>query len=392
MAGATGVTALASLFTLLANILIYRMLPGPDAGQFALLVSLVRFLPVLATFGQPALMMRLYSHQPAGHYHWPRDLAGMMGFSLPLFALTAVGTALLYHLGLWEVAFVVTGVFLLSLALAVANLLNALRHYVWAVLLLRLPNSLMIVPALVVILLPRLAGTGFLLGAQLAAIVVTLGIGVALLARRAPVGTETIPLSMRWHGLGFGFLSGANLLLDQGLVAIAGAVIPPEPLAGFAAVEALVRPLYTLQGISRYTLAVETVRRRQMRVTATLLALLGLAAVAGVVLALLLPMVLPLIYAGRYDTYTGLAVPIVLMGSLLLAEAFPRSFVIGRAPLDRLNLYTASQVLIAVVGLGLVVALSLRHGIMGVAWAGTIIALLRALSAYGFYFYLRPVS
>ncbi|GAB4467446.1 MAG: hypothetical protein Kow00124_00300 [Anaerolineae bacterium] len=392
MAGATGVTTLASLFTLLANILIYRILPGPQAGQFALLVSLVRFLPVLATFGQPALMMRLYSHQPAGHYHWPRDLAGMMGFSLPLFALVTASTTLLYRLALWEIAFVVAGVFLLSLALAVANLLNAQRHYVWAVLLLRLPNSLMIIPAVLVMLLPRLAGVGTLLAAQLLAIGVTLGIGVALLAHRSPIGAEAIPVRLRWQGLGFGFLSGTNLLLDQGLVAIAGAVVPPGPLAAFAAVETLIRPLYTLQGISRYTLAVETVRHRQMKVTATLLSLLGLAAVVGVVLALLLPALIPVVYAGRYDDYIGLALPVVLMGSLLLAEAFPRSFVIGRAPLDRLNLYTASQVLVALIGLGLVVGLGMRQGIMGAAWAGAITALLRALSAYSFYFYLRPLS
>ena len=385
LGGATAVAAFATLFTLLANVLILRLLPVDQAGQYALLTALVPVLALIGGLGQPGLLMRRYSLRPPGHFDWVADTLRALAFSLPGLGLCVAAAAMLYPLSLGSIAFLGAAAPLLVLAQSAASLLNAHRFYVGSTLLVRLPNSLMILPALLALLAPRLAQLGILLGAHLVAIGLTLAAGVALLARHVPRGKATIAGRDRWEGLSLGVLAGTHLLLDEGLLAIAGSVVSPNSVAAFAAIEAFVRPLYLLQNVTLRVLTVEVVRDLRLRPRRIALALWGGGALLAAGLILLLPFVIPWVYSGRFDEFIGLGAPLALMGGLLLTETLPRSTLVGRGSSKDLRRFATAQTLIALAGVALILVLARSQGILGAAWAGAVVAGLRTVAAYGFY-------
>src|SRR3989304_7664639 len=180
LGGATAVAAFATLFTLLANVLILRLLPVDQAGQYALLTALVPVLALIGGLGQPGLLMRRYSLRPPGHFDWAADALRTLAFSLPGLGLCVPAAVMLYPLSLGSIAFLAAAAPLLVMAQSAASLLNAPRFYLGSTLLVRLPNSLMILPALLALLAPNRAELGVFLGAHLAAI------GLTLAPRGAP--------------------------------------------------------------------------------------------------------------------------------------------------------------------------------------------------------------
>ncbi len=382
--GSTAVSALTSLLSLAASAVILRTLPVADAGRFALIASLVQVIAVVGAVGQPGLMMRLYSHQGAGHFNWLRDVWGALRFSLPLLALGVVGCALGYGLSFPHGLVLAGGTVLLTVSHSAAHILNSQRHYTWSAMLLRLPMGLMVLPALVVVIAPETARLNLMLGALVASVGVTVLAALGRLHACVARGATAIDWRVRWHGVGFGALAITHLLPDQGLVIIAGAAVAPEELAAYAALSVLVRPIVLVRSVLQPLLAVEIVRRPQLRggrvavgVWAGTITLTGVAIIAG-------PAAASFVYGGRYDELSGLVVPLAVASGLLLGEVLPRSYVVGRAAQARLNQYVLVQLAIAGLGAAVAVMAAVTYGVTGVAWAGVGIAGFRVTAAYAY--------
>ena len=393
---ATGAAVVTTLFTLVANVVILRILPVADAGRYALLISLAPMLALLGGFGQAALLKRRYSLRPPGDFNWSRDLAGSLLFSAPGLLLSVLAAVLVYRLSPGSVVFVSLAVPLLLFSQATAGVLDSHRLYVWAGVLVRLPNSLMVIPAVAVLLLPGLADLSFFLAAQIAVIGVSVALGLLLLVKRVPRGPAVISPRERAEGFSLGVMAGTNPLLNRGIIAVAGAVVPPGPLAALAAIATLVRPVHLIHNLALGILTVEVARDRKLRQGRVGL-MLGVGAVLLVItLSAWMPLLTRAAYGGRYQGFVGLGLPLVLIGGLLLIEILPRAYMKGRAATSQLKRFALWQVGIALCGVVMILASSKSAGVVGATWAGVAIAVLRNLVAYLFYWSLtrsaRPPS
>jgi hypothetical protein len=228
-----------------------------------------------------------------------------------------------------------------------------------------------------------------MLATQFTAVAVALLLGISLLAVRSRRGHARILPGERWQGLGFGILLATHLIPFQGLIPIAGRMVPQEALAAYAALGVLARPFFLLQGAILQILSVELVRgkwRPNWRIEASLW---GAATILFGGAALVLPEFAGRIYMHRYDEFAGLIVPLCLAGALLIPEILPRSYIAGRANLRLLNHYIAAQVFIALFGVSLAIVWGLQTGVYGIAWAGAGMIGLRNLAAYGYYAFAR---
>ena len=134
---ATGAAVVTTLFALIADVVILRILPVADAGRYALLISLAPMLAVLGGFGQAAVLKRRYSLRLRGDFNWSRDLAGSLLFSAPGLLLSVLAAVLVYWLSPGSVVFVSLAVPLLLFSQATAGVLDSHRLYVWARVLVR---------------------------------------------------------------------------------------------------------------------------------------------------------------------------------------------------------------------------------------------------------------
>jgi hypothetical protein len=361
------------------------MLPVSEAGRYSLLVALLPVLGIIGGLGQQTLTTRFYSQQPQGAVHWPRDLVGTLAFSLPGIAICLAGAAWIYHLASGTIGFLAITVPLMILIQTTANVLASHRYYSWSSLLIRLPFSLMVIPATAALLLRCCADLEVMLAALIVAAALTLAVGIVLAAQRVPRGDVALTLRQRVSNIYLGIMASTHLLLDQGLMVIAGIISQNAPLAAFSALSTLVGPLYLAQGVVRQMVLVETARDDAFNYRRVALILWAAAALMIGGMVLLLPALSHLIYGGRYDAFNNLALPLALVGGLLITEILPRSMLVGRASDRWLNRFASVQVIVAAAGVVIGLAMGGANGMQGVAWAGVVIVVLRVLAAYGLF-------
>jgi hypothetical protein len=223
------------------------------------------------------------------------------------------------------------------------------------------------------------------LAALIVAAALTLAVGIVLTAQRVPRGDVALTLRQRVSNIYLGIMASTHLLLDQGLMVIAGIISQNAPLAAFSALSTLVGPLYLAQGVVRQMVLVETARDDAFNYRRVALILWAAAALMIGGMVLLLPTLSHLIYGGRYDAFNNLALPLALVGGLLITEILPRSMLVGRASDRWLNRFASVQVIVAAAGVVIGLAMGGANGMQGVAWAGVVIVVLRVLAAYGLF-------
>ncbi|MEE9216989.1 MAG: hypothetical protein V3U32_06085 [Anaerolineales bacterium] len=374
----------AALGTLLATVILLRLLPGAEAGHFVLILAVLQTLGMVANLGQNNVLTRRYSVQPLGAHDWPRDLGASLIIAAPVILAGTLVAARLYDLPTAYWVFLLVALILRVPLHAMAYMLTAKRHYTWGNLLLRLPNSLLILPALVLLFIPELATLNPVLLWLLVSLVLVNLLGLALLVHHFPRGTLTITLRQRADGLILLASTGTQNLPNNGLVALAGAILLPAQLATFAAMAVLMRPFRLLSNILVMILTPELIRQYRPSYTRMLIGILGLAALAGVFTAIVGPPLASWVYAGRYDDGITLIPILVLAGSLRLAGSLPRSYLLGRARTSTLNRYVVVMAIAVLVALLLGILLTDRLGIVGLAVGITLIELANASLNYLF--------
>ena len=379
-----GATIIASLGTILANILVLRLLSLYDAGLFTLLIAISQTLCFLGTLGQPLLIRRMYSLQPPEKFDWLRDLFSTILLLIPGVILGCFLSGGIYNFIHEHILFI----FFMSLGLITVDLISKVllsqRYYIWGSLLLRLPSSLLILPVLLIPLVTDSERLRILLILHVSLNWLIVGIGFFILSRLVRRGTMRLSLKKRWQGFLFLLSSATKFLPYEGFVAIAGAIISAEQLAGFAAIAQFTRPFNLLSSIQDQVFTTEFARKKRIRYGRIVLIILSLTILISVSIVLILPTLSNWVYSGRYESYVYLSHWLVLSFSLKLVEALPHSHVIGRTPIKIVNRFIGTQAFFAFLGIFMAVILVERQGLLGLAWAMCLMFFVRALISYLF--------
>jgi O-antigen/teichoic acid export membrane protein len=382
--GTTIVTVIMSAGSLASNVLVYRLLPAEQAGQFALLIALSQSLALVAGLGQHNLIRRIYSLRPLGTFDWPRDLLQTLLLVAPVAALGSFVAGLVYRLDFWRAGFVFVASLSFIASWAIGSMLASQQKYVWSNALLRLPYNLLLVVLVPIAAIPDSNRLAYIVLSQAAVMLLSIILGLLLLRRLVPPGDARIPLPDRRHGLVFLTSSVAYQLPEEALIAIAGAFMPPEQLAAVAALVLFLRLFGMSYDILSHILVTELARRERIRYRQMLVALLALGGMMSAGALLLLPFLSSWLYGGRYDAYHFLIPWLVLSAALQLMEVLPRSHILGRAPDAMMRRYVAIHALIVVLGAAVTVGMIFRWGLLGLAMGTAGLYLARNAASYYF--------
>lgn len=384
LGSSTVAAAAASVVTLVANAGILRLLPKDDAGHYALWFAVGQSIAILSQLGQGAVLTRTYVRRQLADNDWPRDLAVTMGIVVIVAALAVPVAVFLYRLTPIIGAYLFAIAVVLASTYIISSILNSHRQYVWSSLVLRLPNSLMILTLPALLLLPDTLGLPVVLGISLLAGISVAAFGIAVLRKHVPRGTQRVTVQERMSGSIMMVSNANNVVPEQGLLAIAGIFVPPAELASLAALTVLIRPMQLLQDVFYRVFMTEVARRDQMRYPRILAGLWLLAITVAASILLIAPPIAHWAYGGRYDQALGLLPWLALTSVLKLGETFPRSHMIGAASMTMLRRYTLVTVLTAVTSIGLGFVLTVSYGLLGTVMTGSAIFALRNLVSYGF--------
>lgn len=382
--GPAGATIAVTFGTLLATVILLRVLPDVEAGLFVLTLAVLETLVLIAGLGQNNVLTRRYSIHPVDTHDWPRDLAVSLVIATPVILVGTLVSSWLYDLPTEYWAFLLLALILRVPLHSMAYMLTAKRHYTWGNLLLRLPNALLILPALVLLVIPSLAGLNLVLLWLLASLIIVDGLGMALLIHHFPRGKLTISLRQRADGLIMLASTGSRNLPTSGLIALAGAILLPGQLAIFAAMAIIVRPFTLASNLLVMVLTPELIRDYQPSYTRMIIGLWTLAVLAGAAAVIVGPPLASWAYGGRYDDGATLIPLLALAGSLRFAGVLPRSHLFGRAETAILSRYVIAKALSLLVAMLLGVRLTYQFGIVGLAGGIALIQLADTTLDYGF--------
>jgi hypothetical protein len=378
-----GVTALAAAVTFVANTLLLNRLPVLAAGQYALLQSLVATLVAVGGLGQPALLLRLYGRAP-GRYQWPTDFRRSLVWAGPLLALAIMAAWGYYELPLSHGLFLAGAAPLLLGSHLLSAIFAARRRHVWSNLLLRLPSSLMIAPALAIILVaPRQRLPAALVG-YLVSLALVVAVSYLALSWGGKDGGERLGWRQRMQGLWLLASQASTIALDQGLLVIAGAMLPTERVAVQAAIVTLLSPLQLVWSVLTNILLGELAQRRTIRYGPMIAGVTALAISLVLAAAAIGPLALRLLFAGRYELGEGLVAAYAFIYLFKLAETFPRTHITSRASAKALSVYVSLQLFLALAGMAGTVILARRLGLAGVIAGGLALSGARATLSYLF--------
>ncbi len=380
-------TAATSLVTLAATALLFRQLPEEAAGTLALLFAVLEIMTLIGILGQSTVITRRYSLQNEHGFDWQRDLMTIVALSIPIGLVGSVIAGLLLPLTLPSLAYLFFSSVLFVSILALVWMLNSHGHYVWSSILLRIPNALLIIPALLITLLPRFSQLELVIGLHFVGFLAVLLTSYWLALRHIRRGSARISSSERKQGLVF-LVNQASLLLSyQGIFALGGALVSPARLASYAAMALLLRVFKLLTSIQSMVVTPELIRAERPNYRRLIAGAAAIAIIAGVLTVAFAPMLADWAYSGKYDEGLVLIPWLALAGMLMILEIIPRSHLIGRTrwPTVRRFVLSEGTFMLGVFVIGVVIVA--RLDILGIAIATTLALAIRNLFSYSFFFW-----
>lgn len=374
---ALSAASLASLATLIANSLFYRVLSDADATAYGVFVSWVQLITLIASLGQAGLITRIYNLHPFNHFNWRADLQVSLLWSLP-------GTLLLSLLAYLLNGFSAPAIMLLMLCgifgiatLHLSNIQSTHRHFVTATFWVRFANSLLVIPALLAVLIPNSLSLLGLLSLQSIAMGFTTWLAWRYSVQHVQPGTQQVRPRQRRYGIVMMLSITSTIVPDQILIALGGALLLESDMAAWLGLSTLFRPIQLLNHVVSTILITEVTRRDRLPHRLIMLAVCVLVLLMLVSSLLILPPLSSWLYDGRYDFAHGILFWIALANVLDFAEIVPRAFVSGRLPERILNQFFAIQVLIGIVGGILGTALMANNGLLGACIGVALIFVMR---------------
>lgn len=344
-----------SLLTLVGFSLLYRELPVHEAGMMALLVSLSDILGLVAILGLSTVITRLYSAAGPGVFDWRRDLGWTASYLVPAIGLAAWGASRFYGFTA-EIAVYLFILTLLGALLGVTySMLNSHGHYAWSAFLVRAPNSALIFPGLAGVWMAAGVRLGEALAVYLAATLLALVTALVILRRVLPAGPQRITARQRLNGAVFMATVATDLLPDQGLIAVAGKILPISQVAGFAAIAILIRPFRLIRGILAMILTPDLLRFRRASYRKLVAGIWTLAVGCGLTAAILIPPIAARFYGDRFQEAIQWIPTMALAGVLLVGVVPARADLTARSPMRTMSwfalVYAGSMVISLALGI-----------------------------------------
>lgn len=378
------VVLLLAIPTFLSRIVFLRVLPVEQAARLVLFFAAVPLCAFVGNLGQSGVVSRYYSRRKVGAGDWPSDLVS--GGLVVLLPTMAVAVVVSFYNGLHPAMGLALFVSALSFNLTqqMSMMLIAAEDFTLGSALDRLSGTLLIFLAVPLIFFPAARSVGFVVAGYTLTNLLILLLGFVVLRRRLPRGTRRLSLQERKTGTAFWLSSGISFLRENLLIVIVQPAVSPFSLAAFDALSILFRGFEIVrQPLSSIMLVDITRARKPAYIRRSIV--VGLAGLGAAVLSLvLMPVLLDLLYAGRYDL-AGWMIP-WLAGYHVLRWLYtvPAGFLFGRSSEHTLAVYIRFKV----IGVGLVLLagglLSYRLGFP--AFIATLLAavIVEVCLAYGF--------
>jgi O-antigen/teichoic acid export membrane protein len=375
-------TVLMTMAALAANVLVFRVIPPVQAGQFALLVAISQILSLLAGMGQPILIRRHYAREPLGHFNWLHDLSRTFIIVAPV-ALAASAVAVYLYKFEFSYGLVIFCAVLSYASINVcSHILASQRHYVSSNVVLRLPNLLLLLVGLLIVLLPEPERFSYLLIGYVSLMTLTVLTALLILRQQVPRGAAHITWGERKQGAAFVVSNLSYQLPEEGLLSLAGLLVSSGQIAAVSALSLFLRPFGTIYDILNHILLTELARREQIHYRQMAWTLLALTAVMAIGAVVLLPFVSSWLYAGRYDAFHYLIPLLVGSVALQLVEVLPRTHIMARGNNQTVNRFITFTTTGTVLGAGITLLFILQFGITGLALGTMLLYCIRvAISA-----------
>ena len=373
-----------SVLALLAGIQLARMLDPADLGHYTLLISIAGTIALVGTLGQPMLTRRLYALAPAGTYAWRRDLTNSILFAAPLLVILWLGLSLLYRFTLVQTAMLAVLTLFTVLLLFLDQILIAAQQYALGNTMQRLPNALILLPIALLILVNQDLNFSGAVAWRLLAALATVVLGIGWLARGEKIGNAQIEWAVRRQGYNYLLLAVTTLLAGEGVIVLAGFVIPVGELGAFAALSLFMRPWHIVTLVVLQIGSVEAAKRDRPWDPRAWMLLLLAATIGALLCAMAFPTLISWLYERRYDQYSTLGWPLMVTGAILLVEAPPRASMIARALPELVRHFSWTQALLAGVGAFAILFAGHRFGIEALAWVLCAYAGVRCITTVGF--------
>lgn len=378
-------TALTGLLTLAGMALLLRGLPSREAGTLSLLLALVDTFSLVGSLGQTSLVTRIYGAANRADYDWLLDLSISAGFSVIPVALATLTAALIYDFHLSQLAFLAVTALLTVVNNVGCFMLNGHGHYIVSSFLLRLPNSLLLLAGALATASADWASLPTVLTLYTAGLVLSIGLLLLSLGRLLRRGLARISLRDRFEGLAFFASNSLALLPDQGVVAIAGALISPDRLATYAAMAILLRPFRLVTQVISGVMTPELIRRERPNYRGLLIGVWSLAVGGSLATILLGPAIARWAYGGRYAEGLELIPLLAAVGGLQVMAILPKSDLTGRASMRTFQRLVLSLTVVMGALAALSVPLISRGGLFGIGLSALSLQTARWALAYGFW-------
>ena len=352
-----------------------------------MLLAVLEIMALAGSLGQTTVITRRYSRENAQGFDWRHDLMTIAAISIPVGLVGSVIAGLLLPLNPLSLAYLFFSSLLFVSILALVWMLNSHGHYVWSSILLRIPNALLIVPALLITLLPKLSQLEVVIGLHFVGLLAVLLISYWLASRNIRRGTSRISADERKQGLVFLVNQSSLLLSYQGILVVGGALISPARLASYAAMALLLRAFKLLTSIQSMVLTPELIRTERPNYWRLISWAAAIAIIAGLLTVAFAPTLAEWAYSGKYDEGLVLIPWLALAGMLMILEIIPRSHLIGRTRWPTVKRFVLSQgaIMLFVFAVGVFIVMQLN--ILGMAIATTLALSVRNLFSYGFFFW-----
>lgn len=353
---------------------------------------MLELMTMVSNLGQANLTARRYGKSPQGSQDWAADLVNLTIFVLPVVLGTSILAGIVYDLGASQLLFLFSNALMKVMLLSIAFMLGARGMYVWSAVLIRLPRGLLIIPA--VLMLFQFAGATLelILRAQTALSALILFAALVVLKSQLARGPNHIGFRERLSAVVFLASSGTTLLMDRGLVVIAGAIVTAPQLAIYEAVSLIGRAFALLRGILYQVLMPELIKRAQPNIKRLVFGVWILAfGVASAMWIAGLPL-LNSLFAGRYNAGQEIIPWFILAGFLLVGEVLPRSYIMGRSKAIFANRYVLLQISVIGIVTALGIPLIHRFNISGAVWTLAFAQLARIIISHSFWFKLWGIE
>jgi len=297
-----------------AHLLLAKYLPALEYAEIALAIAVINLAKEFSPLGAQGVILRHRLHPHRGMLVRAASTCAFVG------VVVAACAARIYHLDGIAAVLLGAGILASGVTYVAAAFFQSRQVFLPAMFLSQCSNVVLLAAAIAVVVLP-VEGTWLILTVIVAGYVVSAAWSWRHLLGRAPGSASAAVFSWR-EALSYTIVSGASPLLIQSERLLIPKLLALEDLATFGVLAAIVlSPYKTLQvGVGFTTLprlrAAENVRARRRLLVREALIVSVFVVGGGLVLAWLTPVVVEVVFRGKYEVGPGLIWAGLAVGAL----------------------------------------------------------------------------